>query len=163
MRPLKMISRSASQTRKWGRQLGRLLRGGEIIGLRGDLGAGKTCFVRGVTEGLEVDEQAWVRSPSFTLINEYDGRVPIFHIDLYRIAGASELEELNLREYFFSHGVSLVEWFDHLPEGEVTEYLEIRLEHVSDKERRLAFVGHGKSYEALVGKLKIRRAASARN
>ncbi len=149
-----VVSRSAAQTRTWGKKLGRLLNGGEIIGLTGELGSGKTCFSRGIAEGLEVGAEAWVRSPTFTLINEYDGRLPMYHIDLYRIGNAGELAELNLREYFFSGGVSVVEWFEHLPAGEADEWLEIAFEHGKGNERRLTFAAHGGQYEELVEKVK---------
>lgn len=148
-----IISRSAVQTRSWGRRLGRLLEGGEIIGLMGELGSGKTCFVRGLAEGLEVDPRAWVRSPSFTLINEYDGRVPLYHVDLYRITGAGELEGLNLREYLYSDGVCVVEWFENLPEGEAGEFLRIVVEHVDRNQRRLSFKPFGTGYEKILQRL----------
>ena len=80
-----VLTRSPRQTMNWGSRLGRLLKGGEIIALIGELGSGKTCFVRGVTQGLEVGKEAWIRSPTFTLINEYHGRLPVYHIDLYRV------------------------------------------------------------------------------
>jgi len=73
----KVVSRSARQTLNLGRKLGKLAQGGEIIGLIGELGAGKTCFVRGVADGADVGKEAWVRSPTFTLINEYQGRLPV--------------------------------------------------------------------------------------
>ncbi|MGH7927096.1 MAG: tRNA (adenosine(37)-N6)-threonylcarbamoyltransferase complex ATPase subunit type 1 TsaE, partial [Candidatus Binatia bacterium] len=92
-----VISRSPSQTKTWGKKLAQLLEGGEIIGLNGDLGAGKTCFARGVAEGLEVGDNAWIRSPTFTLINEYHGRLPVYHIDLYRVSGPGQQEGLDLR------------------------------------------------------------------
>ena len=67
--------------------------------------------MRGVTEGADVGKEAWVRSPTFTLINEYQGRVSVYHIDLYRLSNQAELEGLNLREYLYSEGISLIEWF----------------------------------------------------
>src|SRR5574341_1166568 len=105
---LVVVTRSAAQTRSWGRKLGKLLRGGEIIGLCGELGAGKTCFARGLAEGLGVGKAAWVRSPSFTLINEYDGRLPVYHIDIYRVGKQEEIESLNLRACLYADGVSLM-------------------------------------------------------
>jgi tRNA threonylcarbamoyladenosine biosynthesis protein TsaE len=149
------LSSSEIQTRNWGKRLGKLLEGGEIVGLTGELGSGKTCFARGVAEGLDVGKEAWIRSPTFTLINEYDGRLPMYHIDLYRIGNARELEELNLREYLFSGGVSVVEWFEHLPEREVDEWLEINFEHAGITERKLTFTAYGKSYEELLKGLKV--------
>ena len=155
MESFAVLSRSPAQTRNWGKRLGKLLIGGEIIGLTGELGSGKTCFVRGLAQGLEVDPSAWVRSPTFTLINEYDGRLPLFHIDLYRIAGARELEELNLSEYLFSDGVSVVEWFDRLPKGEVEEYLQVRFEHGGANKRKLTFTAYGGRHEEIVKKLAL--------
>src|SRR5262245_63806010 len=117
---------SPRQTMSCGIRLGKLLEGGEIIALIGELGAGKTCFVRGVTRGLEVGKDAWIRSPSFTLINEYHGRLPVYHIDLYRIETRAQVEGLNLRGYLYSDGGSLIEWFEKLPGDEVEEYHERR-------------------------------------
>jgi tRNA threonylcarbamoyladenosine biosynthesis protein TsaE len=152
---LTTVTRSPQETRNWGQRLGKLLRGGEIIGLSGELGSGKTCFARGVAEGAGVGKEAWIRSPTFTLINEYDGRLPVYHIDLYRIGGARELEELNLRDYLFSDGASVVEWFEHLSPGEVDERLQINFEHAGLSERRLTFTAYGQSYEDLLKGLKV--------
>ncbi|MFB3108449.1 MAG: tRNA (adenosine(37)-N6)-threonylcarbamoyltransferase complex ATPase subunit type 1 TsaE [Candidatus Binatia bacterium] len=154
MKSFRVLSRSNAQTQSWGRKLGRLLGGGEIIGLTGELGSGKTCFVRGLAQGLDVDKGAWVRSPSFTLINESDGRVPLFHVDLYRLSSVTEIEELSLRECFFSDGVSVIEWFERLPEDEVYEYLRIHFEHEDANKRKLTFTTHGSRYEEIVEKLR---------
>jgi tRNA threonylcarbamoyladenosine biosynthesis protein TsaE len=121
------------------------------------LGVGKTCFVRGVAAGLEVSKDAWIRSPSFTLINEYEGRLPIFHIDLYRIGSREEAEGLNLREYLYGDGVSLVEWFEHLPAEDVDEYLELRMTHAGGNRRKLNFIAHGERYERLLAEFKVPR------
>jgi len=155
-RLLAVVSRSTSQTRTWGRKLGRLLRGGEIIGLSGELGSGKTCFVRGMAEGLEVGKEAWIRSPTFTLINEYDGRLPLYHIDLYRVESRKQMEELNLREYLFSDGVSVVEWFEHLPADEVDEYLHVGFAYANGNKRKLMFTAHGNRYEEIMQRLKAK-------
>lgn len=149
-----VASKSARQTRAWGKRLGKLLRGGEIVGLTGELGVGKTCFVRGVAEGVDVDSRAWIRSPTFTLINEYLGRLPVYHIDLYRVESREELEGLNLREYLYSEGVSVIEWFDHLPAGEVDECLEIALAHTGAGTRELKFTARGERYEKIIDDLK---------
>lgn len=152
-----VISRSAAQTRSWGKKLGKLLRGGEIIGLTGELGAGKSCFTRGLAEGLEVDKRAWIRSPTFTLINEYHGRLTIYHIDLYRIEREAELEELALRDYLFSPGVSVVEWFERLPAREVEEYLHLNLAYGRGNERKLTFSAYGERYEQILRSLRVQR------
>jgi tRNA threonylcarbamoyladenosine biosynthesis protein TsaE len=152
-----VLTRSPRQTMSWGSRLGRLLKGGEIIALIGELGAGKTCFVRGVTRGLEVGKGAWIRSPSFTLINEYHGRLPVYHIDLYRVEGRAQLEGLNLREYLYSDGVSLIEWFEHLPADEVDEFLEVRIAYVDSASRELTFTSHGERYEKIIEILRAQK------
>jgi tRNA threonylcarbamoyladenosine biosynthesis protein TsaE len=157
-----VLTGSPRQTMGWGSRLGKLLEGGEIIALIGELGAGKTCFVRGVTQGLEVGKDAWIRSPSFTLINEYQGRLPVYHIDLYRVEGRAQLEGLNLREYLYSDGVSLIEWFEHLPADEVDEFLEVRAAYVDDNRRRLTFSPHGQRYEEIVEGLRLEGSKSKR-
>ncbi|HME61056.1 MAG TPA: tRNA (adenosine(37)-N6)-threonylcarbamoyltransferase complex ATPase subunit type 1 TsaE [Candidatus Binatia bacterium] len=149
-----VISRSTRNTISWGRKLGKLVQGGEIIGLVGELGAGKTSFVRGFAAGAGVGKETWVRSPTFTLINEYPGRLPVYHIDLYRIGNAEEVDGLNLREYLYADGVSLIEWFENLPAGEVDEWLEIKLTHAGRTARELTFVAHGERYEKILNSLR---------
>ena len=150
-----VVAKSPRQTLGWGRRLGKLALGGEIIGLIGELGAGKTCFVRGVAEGAGVGNKAWVRSPTFTLINEYQGRVPVYHIDLYRVGNNhADIEGLNLREYLYADGMSLIEWFEYLPATEVDEYLELKIAHASATARELTFSPHGERYEQLLQELK---------
>ena len=141
----------------WGKSLGKLLKGGEIIGLIGELGVGKTCFVRGLAEGLGVVREAWIRSPTFTLINEYHGRLPVYHIDLYRIGNRPELEGLGLRDYLYSDGVSVIEWFDHLLVEEVEEYLELRIAYAQGMNRELTFTPHGEQYEKIIEEFKSSR------
>jgi tRNA threonylcarbamoyladenosine biosynthesis protein TsaE len=145
-----IVTTSPRQCQNLGRNLGQLVQGGEIIGLVGELGAGKTCFVRGFAEGIKVSSDAWVRSPTFTLINEYSGRLPVYHIDLYRVGKQAELDSLNLREYLYGDGVSLIEWFEFLPAHEVDDYLELRISHGGGNRRELAFVAHGERYERLL-------------
>lgn len=149
-----IVTTSPRQSQNLGRNLGNLVQGGEIIGLVGEFGAGKTCFVRGFAKGIEVGADAWVRSPTFTLINEYSGRLPVFHIDLYRVGKQTELDNLNLREYLYGDGVSLIEWFEYLPAHEVDEYLELRIAHLGGNRRELTFVAHGRRYGRLLEELK---------
>ena len=162
MNSFTVVSHSDPETRRWGIKLGHSLSGGEIIGLIGELGVGKTCFVRGVAQGLKVNTNAWIRSPSFTLINEYEGRLPIYHIDLYRISSREETVGLNLREYLYGDGVSLVEWFEHLPAEEVDEYLELRMTHAGGNRRKLNFIAHGERYERIIECLGVKRFKSSR-
>lgn len=102
---------SESQTDALGRTLASLAGPGQVIGLIGDLGAGKTRLVRGFAEALGVDPSA-IASPTFVLIQEYAGRVPIYHFDAYRLAGPEDFDALGAAEYFTSGGICLIEWAD---------------------------------------------------
>ncbi|HEY7559104.1 MAG TPA: tRNA (adenosine(37)-N6)-threonylcarbamoyltransferase complex ATPase subunit type 1 TsaE [Candidatus Binatia bacterium] len=157
-----VVSHSQSQTKNCGKKLAQLLEGGEIIGLRGELGSGKTCFVRGVAEELGVGKDAWIRSPTFTLINEYHGRLPVYHIDLYRISGHSEQAALDLREYLYGDGVCLVEWFEYLPADEAEEFLEVNIAHAGANRRWLTFSAHGDRYERILRGLRRKSSAIQR-
>lgn len=140
---------SADETKAWGQRLARLLFPGAVIGLEGELGAGKTCLVKGLATGLGIDEDE-VSSPTFTLIAEhYRGKVPLYHIDLYRLGGA-EIEELGLDEYLLGQGVAVIEWFRFLPPSTVDECLLISLTFVNEEERVLTVMPRGERYEQVV-------------
>ena len=130
-------SRSAHETKAWGRRLASVLEGGELLGLVGELGAGKTCFVKGLARGLHLNEQE-ILSPTFTMIQEHHGRLPLFHIDLYRLDAAG-VDDLGLREYLFSEGIAAVEWFERLTEGQELEHLEVRISYSGASIRRIEF------------------------
>ena len=153
-RACQITTGSAEATRALGRTLGGLLGGGEILGLSGDLGSGKTCFVHGLAEGLEVGGGSWVRSPTFTLINEYEGRVPLVHVDLFRVAQGAEMEDLHLEEYFASGSVCVIEWFERLDAAGADEFLAVAFRYVDEERRELRFSAHGGRYEALVAALR---------
>jgi tRNA threonylcarbamoyladenosine biosynthesis protein TsaE len=142
---------SEEDTRAFGVRLGARVHGGEIIGLCGELGSGKTALVRGVAQGLGVPPEK-VRSPSFTLIAEYSGgRLPLYHIDLYRLV-PTDVDRLALREYLYGHGVCVVEWFDRL--GEEAARLQVDLTFVGENERVLVVTAHGTGYDALLDGLR---------
>lgn len=148
------VTGSPEGTRALGRRLGRLLGGGEILGLSGDLGSGKTCFVHGLAEGLEVGGDSWVRSPTFTLVNEYEGRLSLVHVDLFRVAPGPEMEDLHLEEYFSSGSVCVVEWFERLTEVRVEEFLGVGFRYVDEERRALRFAARGRRYEEIVAGLR---------
>lgn len=102
------------ETLRLGENLGKELIQGDIVLLFGDLGAGKTLLTQGIVRGLGVKENEYIRSPSFTLINEYQARCPIYHIDLYRMESFTEIENLGLEETLFGDGVTIVEWAEKL-------------------------------------------------
>jgi tRNA threonylcarbamoyladenosine biosynthesis protein TsaE len=107
---LRFITESAEETSNIGEQLGRLLSKGNIICLSGDLGAGKTAFTKGIAKGLGVED--YVTSPTYTIINEYQGRLPLYHFDVYRLNDVEEMYELGYEEYFFGDGIVVLEWAD---------------------------------------------------
>ena len=145
-------SQSAHETKAWGRRLGSLLEGGELLGLIGELGAGKTCFIKGLARGLSLREEQ-ILSPTFTLIQEHRGRLPLFHIDLYRLDAAG-LDDLGLREYLFSEGVAAVEWYERLREADQLDFLAVRLEFSAANVRRIQFSANGDRYVTIVSRLK---------
>src|SRR5271154_2438916 len=128
-------SRSAHETKSWGRRLASLLEGGELLGFTGELGAGKTCFIKGLARGLNLREED-ILSPTFTMIQEHHGRLPLYHIDLYRLEEVG-LDDMGLREYLFSPGIAAVEWFERLREGTELEVLSVRIEYADTNTRRL--------------------------
>ncbi len=127
---------SAEQTGQLGRQLGRLLMSGSLVLLRGDLGAGKTCLATGIARGLGVAESTPVTSPTYTLMNSYGGRLPLYHFDLYRLSSEDELLDLGFDDYFHGDGVALVEWPERCP-GLSYEALIVDLVYVGDDARQL--------------------------
>ena len=146
---------SAEETLAVGCQIGRLLTPGMILGLCGDLGAGKTCLVKGIADGLGIAPET-LTSPTFTLVAEhYRGRVPLYHIDLYRLEGVGG-EELGYEEYLFGHGVAAIEWFPFLPNDvrdSLEEYLLIVVEYGEGDRRTLTLTPHGERYERLVAQI----------
>jgi len=150
---VRFSTHSEEETRAVGAALARWLIGGELIGLSGELGAGKTCLVRGIAEGLGIATQK-VRSPSFTLVNEYSGgRLPLYHVDLYRLA-ATDVDRMALREYLYGDGVCVVEWVDRL--GEDARHLHMHLTFVGENERLIVATSHGARYAELLRRLKER-------
>ena len=136
-------------TRRAALALAGLLQGGDAIGLVGDLGAGKTTFVQALAEGLKVPPKVRVTSPTFTLINEYpDGRLALFHADLYRIDDPGELDELGLDDVLRGDGVVAVEWSDRF-EVLPAAHLRVELSVKGDTERAISITGRGARGEAL--------------
>lgn len=138
-------TQSPEETKEWAKRLGRHLSGGEVLVLRGDVGAGKTTFTQGLAQGLAITET--VNSPTFTIVKEYEGRLPLFHVDAYRL---DEEEELGLEEYFEGDGVSVIEWAERIPSQLPREYLEIIIESTGHQSRKLQFFPHGSRYQQLL-------------
>jgi len=147
------ITSGEEQTVALGHQLGALSAGGDVFLLCGELGAGKTCLIRGIATGLGVAEYAF--SPSFVLVREYRGRLTLYHMDFYRLEQLQEVAELGIEEYLFGDGVCAIEWAERatglLPE----EHLRIELAYVPDamEQRGIRLSAAGARYETLLEQL----------
>ena len=107
-------TQNANETLQLGKALGAKLIPGDLVLLFGDLGVGKTCLTQGICLGAGLEKNAYIRSPTFTLINEYQGKVPIFHIDLYRLETEAEIINLGLEEIIYSQAITIIEWSEKL-------------------------------------------------
>lgn len=149
---LELSTSHEEETRGLGEALGRVLRKGDVILLSGDLGTGKTCLTQGIGRGLE--SPAPVNSPSFVLMNEYDGRETLYHVDLYRIEDVEELDDLGLWDYA-EKGVLVIEWPERGAELIPGDGLVIELRYGDmDRQRRLRFLPRGPRGEELVEAIK---------
>jgi tRNA threonylcarbamoyladenosine biosynthesis protein TsaE len=137
-------------TEAFGRRLGSLLLPGAVVALVGPLGAGKTHLARAVAAGLGVPDPRVVTSPTFVLIQEYAGRLPVYHFDVYRLRGESDFADLGVLEYFEGDGVCLVEWADRAAGLLPAERLWVQLAVVGETARRATVQGVGERYEAVV-------------
>jgi tRNA threonylcarbamoyladenosine biosynthesis protein TsaE len=148
-----VISSSPEQTWHIGRMLGERLGAGDTVCLYGDLGAGKTSITYGIAQGLAVQTK-YITSPTFTFVNEYQGRVPLYHIDLYRLKETAELENIGFRDYPGSGGVTVIEWAERGGEELPAECLSVYLSFVDEHSREIGFLAEGERYGELVEILK---------
>lgn len=144
---IEKISYSEKQTINLGQKLGTHLKPGDLILLCGDLGGGKTTFVKGLAEGLEVNIDFYITSPTFSLINIYEGKYTIYHIDLYRLDFV-DIQELGIGEYL-NDGIVVIEWADKLKEPLKDDYVEIFFEFINFSTRKIILIGYGEWQELL--------------
>lgn len=145
---------SLNETEKFGIKLGKLLKEGDILCLNGDLGAGKTTITKSIGLGLGVEE--YITSPTFALINEYKGRIPVYHFDVYRLENAHELYDLGFDEYFYGKGVCIIEWADKIQKMIPHENIVIDIEKSDDLESRILHIrGYGSRYDELIKELEL--------
>jgi len=149
---VEITSSSTEQTRKLGMKLGKLAAPGDIILLVGKLGAGKTCLTQGIARGMGIKE--YTTSPTFVLVREYPGKLPLYHIDLYRLDRIEEVAQLGLDDYIYGKGVCVVEWAEKGLSVLPDEHLLIEIQTVSSTKRKLSFVPLGKRYMEMLSKLK---------
>ena len=148
---LTICTTSADETMALGERLGKHLAPGDVIALYGDLGAGKTTLAKGIAAGMGL--AADIHSPTFTLIHEHPGTVPLYHIDLYRLSTELEVETLGLEEYIYSDGVTVIEWGEKIGSFLPAERLDITLRMTGDTDRELVFETRSERLGKVIGSL----------
>lgn len=143
---LKLMLQSLRQTGDFGRILGRCAERGDVILLTGSLGAGKTTLARAIASGLDVPEEMYVTSPTFSLLLEYPGRIPLYHIDCYRLRDEDDVEESGLMDYIVADGLTVIEWPARLGGLTPAEHLDVRLYAAGDQSRAVEVVPHGRRW-----------------
>ncbi|MBN1856416.1 MAG: tRNA (adenosine(37)-N6)-threonylcarbamoyltransferase complex ATPase subunit type 1 TsaE [Dehalococcoidia bacterium] len=153
MNALTLTTRHEDQTVALGHRLGELASVGDVFLLHGELGAGKTCLIRGIAEGLGVSGRAF--SPSFVLVRQYRGRLTLYHMDFYRLERPEEVEDLGVEEYLYGDGVCAIEWAERASGLLPHACLEISLYYVSAEEqaRTIKFAAYGERYTSLLQEL----------
>lgn len=149
-----MLTKNPDQTLHLGQVFGRMLPQASMVALIGDLGSGKTLLARGIAKGLGVEDEREVSSPTFVLINEYRGRIPVHHVDLYRLRDSVETEDIGWEEFISGPGVTLVEWAEKVPDLLPEDRIEVHLYWVGAGERKLVFVGKDQTARDLVNHLR---------
>lgn len=144
---------SPAETRRIARATGTLAPPGLVLGIEGDLGSGKTCFVQGLARGLGVPADVYVTSPSYTLINSYEGRLPLHHVDLYRLTGA-DLEDIGLFDLMTPSAIVAIEWPARMGTERPAVTLVVRLQVMAASCRRITFSGYGLAAVNLIKALK---------
>lgn len=157
---LEVTSGSADQTRHIGGTVGQAAMPGDVILLEGKLGAGKTCLTQGIAAGLGIDD--YVVSPSFVLVREYRGRLPLYHIDFYRLDTIEEVAELGLDDYLCGPGVCVVEWAEKGLAVLPSEHLLIQMQHVAPTKRKLRLLPRGPRYVQMLSQVERTRRIAGR-
>jgi len=149
---LELISHNPEQTQRFGARIGKLALPGDTLLLVGGLGTGKTCLTQGIAWGLNIEEYAL--SPSFVIVRELYGRLPLYHIDLYRLDHIEEIAELGLDDYLYGNGVCVVEWAEKGLSVLPTEHLLIQIGYLSGTERNFQLKPSGQRYLEIAAQLK---------
>ena len=149
---LRLVTKSPEETQEVGKALGRAARPGDVFLLSGGLGVGKTCLTQGIAWGLGVQEHA--HSPTFVLVTQYQGRLTLYHVDLYRLDDVEEVLDLGLDEYLYGQGVCVVEWAEKAPEAFPPTHLSVHLEETGETHRALHLTSEATRYCELLTHLK---------
>lgn len=149
-KPIYLTAARSADTQALGVALGHWASAGTVITLTGDLGSGKTTFVQGLAQGLQVPADVYVTSPSYTLINEYPGRLRLYHIDLYRLNDPVEFEDIGLADILSGDGVAAIEWAERLPKDWLTVYVHLHFTVTGDTSRRIVLTAYGQDGHILI-------------
>ncbi len=133
-----MITRSDKETIECGVRLSKTLKKGDVVALYGELGSGKTTFTKGIGKGLGVKNPQRINSPTFVLIKQYEGRMPLYHLDLYRLDNLKDIEDIAVEEYLFGDGVSVIEWPERLKNLLPKKHVSVRIAIKDESEREVS-------------------------
>ena len=148
---LTIITKSPEETKNLGKEVSKLTKPGDLLAFYGELGVGKTCFIQGISQGLKVKD--YVTSPSFTIINEYQGKIPIYHFDLFRLDNVEEILELGYEEYFYGEGLTVIEWAEKIEQLLPKEHLEIEIKFKDRYQRTISFIPQGDRFNKFLEEL----------
>ncbi|MBU0683848.1 MAG: tRNA (adenosine(37)-N6)-threonylcarbamoyltransferase complex ATPase subunit type 1 TsaE [Candidatus Omnitrophota bacterium] len=149
----KITTSSPLETMNLGEKIAKQLKKGDLVALVGELGAGKTVFVKGLANGLGVKDASYVNSPSFVIIKEYEGQKNLYHFDVYRIDLRSFCETLDYKRYFYGCGITVIEWADKIKEVLPEQYLEVTIKYGSKQNRLLSFRAIGGKFKKIIAKI----------
>ena len=144
---MKILSSSPETTSVLGRKLGSICKPGDVICLAGDLGAGKTTMVQAIAAGAGVDHREYVNSPTFAILHEYGGPIPIYHMDFYRLGSSEDIVELGLEDYFYGDGLTLIEWFERAADLLPDSVLYVELSYINESSREISLTSDSPSWQ----------------
>ncbi len=150
---LEITTGSTDETIDLGRRVGSVLEANDVVALSGPLGSGKTCLTKGIALGLGISDSRAVRSPTFIIINEYEGRLRLYHVDAYRLHGAEDFDSLGAGEFMFSDGVTVVEWSERVAAALPDEYLQVTCSHAGETCRTYSMLARGDRFTRLIDRL----------
>ncbi len=148
---LTIITKSPEETKNLGKEVSKLTKPGDLLAFYGELGAGKTCFIQGISQGLKVKD--YVTSPSFTIMNEYQGKIPIYHFDLFRLDNDEDILELGYEEYFYGEGLTVIEWAEKIEQLLPKEHLKVDIKFKDRYQRTISFISQGDRFNKFLEEL----------
>ncbi len=150
---MELISDSLLMTVRFGKLVGSLCEPGDLICLGGELGAGKTTLTQSIAEGAGIDEKEYVSSPTYAIFHEYQGTIPFYHMDFYRLGSSEDVLDLGLDEYIYGQGIAVIEWYEKAIEILPSDYLLIRLDLVDEDSRKLSLQSSSEKWKKRISRL----------